>query len=146
MTPASSLWTQLLLPHPSWLQALIPISPPVQWTLSSQIVPFPWPKCDLTTAVPPGDRTKNNLVEILCHFVKQLLWFTIFYVVLASVSKQRISLSTLKENSLNFVFVTFQADTKDVMFLQYKLVTKFNKSIFAYIEKKIVHYIVLVES
>ena len=44
ITPASSVWSQLLVPHGLCAHAPRPNSEPVHFTSSSQIVPLPPPK------------------------------------------------------------------------------------------------------
>lgn len=46
LTPASSTWEQSFTPHPLWGKSVIYVSLPRQWTLSNQVVPFTFPKCE----------------------------------------------------------------------------------------------------
>ena len=52
-TPASSLWLQSCDPIKLWEQEKMDTSLPVQWTLSNNIEPFPWPKEALPLAIAP---------------------------------------------------------------------------------------------
>ena len=63
MTPASSLWTQLCTPKPLSGQSTSRSSVPPQFTLSSQMVPVPWPKAAFVRATAPVDWRNFMIIE-----------------------------------------------------------------------------------